>query len=470
MNEALMLGSLRQHELTAAADSSNVLLEKEITERKKVETALRESEKRYRTLFDLGPVAIYSCDASGVIQKFNRRAAKLWGRQPTPGDTSERFCGSFKLFRPDGSFMPHQQCPMAAVVGGKIAAVHNAEVSIERPDGSRVSVVVNIRPLKDKRGKVTGAINCFYDITERKQAEEAQRRVEVLSATNQKLELEIIQRKEVEKALKTSEQLQRRLLVDSRDMRDQLRLLSRQLLTAQEEERKRISRELHDVIAQTLTCINFGLAVLKADGTMNPKDREHKIMRTQQLVEQSVDVVHQFARRLRPTLLDDMGLIPALHNFLKGFKEETGIQVSLSAFAAVEHLNSDKRTVLYRVAQEALTNVTRHAQASRVLVSIQKLEGAVCMKIKDNGKGLPAENVGKGKKSKRLGLLGMSERLEMVGGSFSIESLPGKGTTVTAQIPFGKNRAKPDFDGLTIGEPEEITQTEETAAGSLATK
>ena len=436
MNEALMLRSMRQHELVEVAVSSNTQLQLEITERKRGAAALRESEKRYRTLFDLGPVAIYSCDASGVIQKFNRRAAKLWGRKPAAGDTSERFCGSFKLFRPDGSFMPHQQCPMAEVVEGKKSAVHNAEMVIERPDGSRVIAVVDIRPLKNKQGKVTGAINCFYDITERKQAEEAQRRIAVLAATNRKLELEIVQRRAVEQALKTSEQHQGRVLEESRHMRDQLRLLSRQLLLAQEEERKRISRELHDVIGQTLTGINLRLASLKGDAAITTKDREQKITRTQQLVEQAVNLVHQFALELRPAVLDDVGLIPALHTFMKGFKEETGIQVSLSAFAAVEQVKGDKRIVFFRVAQEALTNVARHAQASRVDVSIQKLEGAVCMKIKDNGNGIPAETVRQGKKNKRLGLLGMKERLEMVGGSFTIESAPGKGTTVTAKIPL----------------------------------
>jgi len=138
----------------------------------KLNADLRESEQRYRALFELGPVAVYSIDTSGVIQNFNRRAAELWGREPALGDTDERFCGSYKLFRPDGSYMPHAECPMALVVSGAMSAAHDAEVIIERPDGSRVTVIVNIRPLKNERGEITGAINCFYDITERKQAEE----------------------------------------------------------------------------------------------------------------------------------------------------------------------------------------------------------------------------------------------------------------------------------------------------------
>jgi len=192
-----------------------------------------------------------------------------------------------------------------------------------------------------------------------------------------------------------------------------------------------------------LTGINVCLVSLKKEARHNPRDLGHKIARTQRLVEHSVDIVHRFARELRPTVLDDLGLIPALQTFMKTFQQETGIRVSLSAFAALEQVNGDKRTVLYRVAQEALTNVARHAQASRAEVKIQKLDGAISMKIKDNGKGFRGARVLQAKKNKRLGLLGMRERLDMVGGKFSVTSAPGKGTTVVAHIPMSEP-SRPD--------------------------
>lgn len=264
------------------------------------------------------------------------------------------------------------------------------------------------------------------------------RRTVELAASNSELSSEIAQRKAAEAALKKSELHYSLLLKQSERLQEQLRQLSRQVISAQEEERKRISRELHDVIAQTLTGINLRLATLKKEAELSAKGLERNIALTQKLVEKSVRIVHQFARELRPALLDDLGLIPALHAFMNTFSARTGIHSHLTASAEVEAFDNARRTALYRVAQEALTNVERHARASRVDVTIKSDNEGVCLTIKDDGKSFRPEAGRSGHAGKRLGLLGMSERMEMVGGRFEIKSAPGEGTTITARIPAAK--------------------------------
>lgn len=263
-----------------------------------------------------------------------------------------------------------------------------------------------------------------------------------LAAANQQLNEEIVLRKEVEACLKKSEEHNLKSLDKSNILKEQLRGLSRQILSAQEDERKKISRELHDVIAQALMGINVRLATLKTQTGINSKGLDRNIALTQRMVTKSANIVHQFARELRPTALDDLGLIPALHSFMKNFTTRTGVRTHLTAFAGVEKLNAAQRTVLYRVAQEALTNVARHARASRVEVTIQKEEKSVRMVVSDDGKSFHVQPVLLAHDSKRLGLLGMRERVEMVGGIFQIESLVGKGTKIIAILPVTKATAR----------------------------
>jgi len=265
---------------------------------------------------------------------------------------------------------------------------------------------------------------------------ELSRRRQELLKSNQKLTREIVRRRTAQESLLKSERHSGLLLVESKRLQEQLRLLSRRVIATQEDERKRISRELHDVVAQMLTGINVRLAALKAESTAGSRGLTQKIARTQRMVEKSVDIVHRFDRELRPAVLDDLGLIPAVHSFLKGFARETGIRATVTASAGVEDLSVAKRTVLYRVAQEALANVARHAQAGRVEVSILKLSSAVRMQIKDDGKGLDVPR-------QHLGMLGMRERVEMIGGTFTVKSALGAGTTVTAEIPLNNGKREP---------------------------
>jgi len=347
---------------------------------------------------------------------------------------------------------PHASLRPANALGRQAATIGLETLDVARIHKRALAVVTSSGSLSPGRDGILRRAEGFFveaitPIEETRRAmlqanvrlsqvnETLRRRTVQLAAANRLLKREIRQRQAVESALKKSEQHHSRLLEQSRLMQEQLRHLSRQLLMAQEQERKRISRELHDQIAQTLTGINVHLATLKVETDVNAKGLRKKIARTQRLVEKSVDIVHRFARELRPTLLDDLGLIPALHSFLKAFTKRTGLRIRFTAFSGVEQLSSTKRTVLYRVAQSALANVAQHAHATRVDIGIRKSPGAIHMEIHDNGSGFEVERVLFAKRHKRLGLLGMRERAEMVGGSFAVQSAPGKGTTIRALIP-----------------------------------
>ena len=387
----------------------------DITEHKRAE-----NEDRYRTLFDLAPVAVYSCDASGVIQDYNCRAAELWGRKPEVGDTDERFCGSFKMYRPDGSYMPHDQCPMGDVLTGKVPGIHDGEVHIERPDGSRVIVIVNIAPVKDERGKVIGAINCFYDVTERKKAEEALRQ-------------SVADRLQTERALRlANEELES--LVQKRTA--SLRHLSVKLMRSQDEEHRRIARNLHDSLGQYLTSIKMNLESLRGSDAPNKDD---VLSATLESVERSISETRTLSCLLHPPLLDEVGFSSAARWCIDEFAKRSGIKVlELELPEGVDRLPELVRITLFRILQESLTNVHRHSGSPSVEVRMKLSDHQAVLTVRDFGRGVPAELIqGTNGEHFGVGLSGMRERVNDLGGTFAIQS-SANGTLITASTPFAE--------------------------------
>jgi len=272
--------------------------------------------------------------------------------------------------------------------------------------------------------------------------ETLRRHSSALAVANRRLEREVARRKAGEVTIKKGREHYQKLFLESQVMQKKLRRLTRQIISAQEDERREISRELHDDVVQTLVGINVELSALGKGASLGLHALKKKIARTQRLVEKSVNAVHRFARELRPAVLDDLGLIPALHAYSQSLAERKKLKIQMTAFGGVEALGGAKRTVLFRVAQEALTNVARHAHATQVKMSITEISGSIRMEISDNGQSFHVEKTLSAKNPKRLGLVGMKERVEMVGGRLVIESTPGKGTTVRAEIPFNEKKNK----------------------------
>jgi signal transduction histidine kinase len=206
----------------------------------------------------------------------------------------------------------------------------------------------------------------------------------------------------------------------------------------QEKQRKQISRRLHDEISQLLLSINVHLELFTKLAIRRPQGIRRSILPLRRLVEESVQVIHRFARDLRPAMLDDLGLIPALRAYISDFPQPRSLKVEFTADPGVEKLDNDKRTVLYRVAQESLANVVKHARAREAHVKLSKDRQGVSLEVSDNGRAFDPVQFLNSAWGERLGLIGMRERVEMVGGRFEIRSAPGQGTTIRAQVPFAK--------------------------------
>ncbi len=363
----------------------------DITERIEAEEALRASEERFRRLVEVMPVAVYVCDTSGIIQSYNHRAVELWGREPKLGDTAQRYCASLRLYSPEGKLVPHEESKMAEVLRTGVPA-RDLEVVIERPDGSCLTVLVNIAPLRNGAGELIGAMNCFQDITERKQAA-----------------------KELE------------------EMNHQLRFLSHRLFQIQEEERRHLARELHDEIGQTLTAAKINTEMLRA---AVPPDLAARLNENATILDRLLQQTRQISLDLRPPLLDDLGLVPALRWYVNQQAERSGLEAEFSADPLADDVPPHIRIVCFRLAQEAITNVVRHADAKTLMVELRRADTFLHLIVRDDGEGFDvAAAKARAEQGASLGLLGLTERAALAGGGVHVSSSPGEGTTVEILLP-----------------------------------
>jgi two-component system sensor histidine kinase UhpB len=215
-----------------------------------------------------------------------------------------------------------------------------------------------------------------------------------------------------------------------RRIEDERRRSGQLAMRAQEEERRRLARDLHDEVNQALTAI---LRRLEALAQETPAEHRPEVAELKRLVNQAMDELLNLARQLRPSALDDHGLVPAVETQLKRFSARTGIEVRLETQGDPDTLPEVVQTAIYRVAQEALTNVTRHAGATVVELELEQGPAGAELRVRDDGSGFEpgvAKADGGG-----LGLVGMAERARLVGGELDVRSAPGGGTTVTLRVP-----------------------------------
>ncbi|HEX9276315.1 MAG TPA: PAS domain-containing sensor histidine kinase [Casimicrobiaceae bacterium] len=361
---------------------------RDVTERVRAETLLARSEARLRGILDSAMDAIITVDERQHIVLFNAAAEKMFGCPQ-----AEAIGAPLTWFLPERFRAGHAD---------HIRRFGETGVSSRRMGGLRVVTGLSRDgcefPIDASISQLVDAGTRYYtvilrDVTERVRAEEA---------------------------LRLSKQ--------------ELQYLASASHAAREQEQSRIARELHDELGQALTALKMMVAWV--DQKIGRKDIEltGKLDRMAKLIDNTLEATRRISSELRPLILDDLGLIPALESVIEGFVDRTGVVCDFSVDGELE-LDDARKSAVFRIVQEALTNVARHAKATQVEVRIAHRDSIISIDVRDNGVGfnLPDE-----RSRYSRGLLGMRERAYLLGGTFSINSAPGKGTSLEVRIPVGE--------------------------------
>jgi PAS domain S-box-containing protein len=356
----------------------------DITERRQAEAERAQLAAIVRASDD----AIIAETLDGIVLSWNQGAARMYGY------TAEEIVGS-----PISRLIPPDRPDELSGILQRLARgehLDHYETTRVRKDGQRIDVSLTISPIRDASGNVSAASIIARDTTERNRVEDA-----------------------------------------TRQSQQQLRALSAHLQTIREEERTRIAREIHDQLGQVLTGLKMELSLLEESWSESaPRDartlNQKAFQRMRSLVDGSIEAVRKIATELRPMVLDNLGLSAAIEWQAEEFLRISGIPCEVSLPEDEMSLDRDTSTALFRILQESLTNIVRHAKASRASIRLWNENHTTVLQVQDNGVGIPAHVIA-GPTS--FGLLSMKERALMLGGTVDVTSGPGAGTAIVVRVP-----------------------------------
>lgn len=378
----------------------------EIRMRQEAETALRRSDERYRSLYHNTPAMLHSVDPQGRLLSVSDYWAEALGYE-----WDEVIGKPITGFMTPASRRFAEQAIMPAFFQSGICK--DVPYQFVKKDGTIIEVALSAIAERDHQGRIVRSLSVSIDVTERKKDQAA------LEQAKEQLD-------------RYSKNLER--LVDQRT--DQLRRLSAGVISSQEKERAAIARELHDELGQVLTALRMEAVWLSERIKAVDPAAADRALTMVGLIDKNIEDVRGLAVRLRPGVLDDLGLVDALEWFTADFERRTGI-ICLFDHDGIPEVGEAVATAAYRIAQEALTNTARHAAAGQVEVRLRIADKCLQLSVRDNGKGFDPldQSIAQG-----LGMVGMRERAGLIGGFLTIDSQPGAGATVLFHVPLTGSR------------------------------